>query len=103
MRNRIKQFFGWLFKGIKALWQIGWKKIMDFVTNIEAANELLDKLEKNDYVIIPERCQGFTKLSLLCLDVVTVSLTDSLRGLTKNTSCLTLTSLRTGCEGREDV
>ena len=88
MRNRIKQFFGWLFKGIKALWQIGWKKIMDFVTNIEAANELLDKLEKNDYV---------------CLDVVTVSLTDSLRGLTKNTSCLTLTSLRTGCEGREDV
>lgn len=55
MRNRIKQFFGWLFKGIKALWQIGWKKIMDFVTNIEAANELLDKLEKNDYVIIPEK------------------------------------------------
>ena len=40
MRNRIKQFFGWLFNGIKALWQIGWKKIMDFVTNIEAANEL---------------------------------------------------------------
>lgn len=61
MHNRIKQFFGWLFNGIKALWQIGWKKIMDFVTNIEAANELLDKLEKSDYVIIPEKMSRVRK------------------------------------------
>lgn len=62
MRNRIKQFFGWLIQGIKTLWQIGWKKIIDFVTNIEKANEVLDKLEKNDYVIVPEKMSRSKKI-----------------------------------------
>lgn len=61
MRNRIKQFFGWLMQGIKNLWQIGWKKVMDFVTNLEKTNELLDKLEKNDYVVIPEKMSSTKK------------------------------------------
>ena len=110
MRNRIKQFFGWLFKGIKALWQIGWKKIMDFVTNIEAANELLDKLEKNDYVIIPEKMSRVHKAVSLVSGCCHSFFNRFLKRTDKEqflgmsmSSCLTLTSLRTGCEGREDV
>lgn len=70
MRNRIKQFFGWMWQGIKSLWQIGWKKIFDFVTNCSEVGELLDKMEDSAYVsttsehvnklsVVKSCCQSF--------------------------------------------